>query len=129
VTDVLLGILCIVVAIQVVRKEMLSQRDNAILNRVEKLSIKVEAYLSAIETHSRLNQENKNQLRDTLEKMKVETVIAAKKAESITKEAKEEIKKEVPERVVEKIQEMGITDPFRSSDSSVNLKPKIDEQK
>lgn len=123
-TDVLLGILCIVVTIQIVRKEMLSQRDTAILERVERLSVKVEAYLSVIETHSRLNEENKIQLKATLEKMKTETTIAAKKAESVANEAKDEIKsvvREVPDKVVEKMQEVATSDPFKSSESSVKI--------
>jgi cytoskeletal protein RodZ len=106
---------------QVIEKRAQNKRTSDIL-------IRVEALLTATETHSRLNQENKEHLKRTLELMKVETTVAAKKAEAVAKDAKEEITttiERVPKEVVKELHESG-TDPFKS-DSGTKL-PQVPKQ-
>lgn len=116
-TDALLVILCILVVSQSIWKYFIHVRESAILRRVEVL-------LNVTETHSRLNQENKEQLKATLEKMKADTTVAARRAESVAKEATNEVKsavKEVPKEVVKEIHESRIID--LTSESSTKLTP------
>lgn len=117
-TNVLLVILCVLIILQTIYKVVITTQDRAILKRVERLLI-------VTETHSRLNQENKERLKETLEKMKTETNVAAIATAGIAKEAKEEIKacvEKVPEKVVERIHEASVSDPFKSgSGSSVKI--------
>lgn len=116
-TDALLIILCVLIIGQTIYKYVDSQKFTDFLTRVESL-------LNATEVHSRLNQENKERLKEELEKMKAETSMASKRSESAVKEKVEEVKatvEQVPLKVVKEMQDQGIVDPYKS-DSSDKLK-------